>query len=197
MRLSRLQLLLIGVLALALSGCAQVASGADIVGQARSSISRMQAAVTQDSVQAAVQRTIERGNAEQEQAIAARDSSVMKDTSTDAYYDDVARTNRNLLNGGVTAIKLVNLAWGDVSVDGEKATATTWETWSTTFADGSSEQSRDRNVYTLVLQDGDWRIASDEHPDDVVTTGPVAPRSTTPANGSSPSGADPGQLIVP
>ena len=197
MKANRLHLLLIGVLVFMLAGCAQVVSGTEIVSQARSSVARMQASATQDSAQAAVQQTIERGNAEQEQAIASRDSSVMKDTSTDSYYDDVARINRNLLNGGVTAIKLVNLEWGDVTVDGETATATTWETWSTTLADGSSDQSRDRNVYTLVLQGGEWKIASDEHPDDVVTTGPAAPRSTTPADGSSTAGADPGQLIVP
>jgi len=197
MRASKLYVLLIGVLAFALAGCAQVVTGTDIVSQARSSASRMQAAVTPDSAQTAVQRTIERGNAEQEQAIASRDSSVMRDTSADPYYDDVARTNRNLLNGGVTAIKLVNLEWGEISVDGETATATAWETWSTTFADGSSEQSRDRNVYTLALQGGDWKITADEHPDDVVTTGPAAPRITTPADGSSTTGADPGQLIVP
>jgi hypothetical protein len=192
LRTRNLYVLVIAVLAFVLAGCAQVVSGADVVSQARTSVSRMQAAVTQDSAQAAVQRTIERGNAEQEQAIANRDSSLMRDTSTDAYFTSVDQTNRNLLNGGVTAIKLINLEWGDVNVNGDTATATTYETWSTTFSDGSSEQSRDRNVYTLVMQDGDWKISSDEHPDDVVTTGPAAP-----GGGATSSASDPGQAIVP
>ena len=45
------------------------------------------------------------------------------------------------------------------------ATATSVETWSTTYADGSTEQSRDRNVYTLTQRNGSWSIDSNAHPD--------------------------------
>src|SRR5437870_8023727 len=83
-----------------------------------------------------VQKAIERGNSEQEQAIASRDSSVMRDTSTDAYYRDMASTNQSMLDHGITAIKLTKLEWGPVVVSGANATATTYETWSTEFADG-------------------------------------------------------------
>ena len=52
---------------------------------------------------------IERGNSEQEQAIAARDSSVMRDTSAPAYYQELARSNQAMLDSGVTAIKLITM----------------------------------------------------------------------------------------
>src|SRR5205823_12433607 len=78
---------------------------------------------------AAIQDVIQRANTEQEQAITARASSAMRDTSTDAYYRDMARFNQNLLDGGVSNIKLLDLEWGEIRVTGNLAEATTWETW--------------------------------------------------------------------
>jgi len=58
-------------------------------------------------------------------------------------------------------------------VNGDTATATAFETWATTYSDGTTEQSRDRNVYTLVQQNGSWVISADDHPDDdVAGSGP-------------------------
>jgi hypothetical protein len=89
----------------------------------------------------------------------------MADTVTSDHYQELVQINQDLLNNGVTSISLVKLEWGAIAVDGSSATATTYETWRTTFSNGTTDQSRDRNDYTLVLDDGQWKIKSDTHPD--------------------------------
>jgi hypothetical protein len=116
---------------------------------------------------AAVQQVIQHSNDEQVQAIAVRDSSVMADTSTADHFQELVQINQDLLDSGVSSISLVNLEWGAVAVNGSSATATTYETWRTIFADGTRDQSRDRNDYTLVLDNGNWKISGDAHPDQV------------------------------
>jgi hypothetical protein len=88
--------------------------------------------------------------------------------------------NQDLLNSGVASIKLVKLEWGAVAVNGATATATTYETWTTTLSDGTTDQSRDRNDYSLVLDNGAWKISSDAHPDQALITGRPGPSTTTP-----------------
>jgi hypothetical protein len=127
------------------------------------------------------------GDAEQEQAISTHDSSVMKDTSTDAYYRDVAQSNQDMLNSGVTAIKLLSVEWGQVSINGSSATATNYETWWTQYSDGSTDQLRDRNVYTLVQQNGSWKVDSDEHPDSVLSPAPGGSQPPSPQGSGSPA----------
>jgi len=117
---------------------------------------------------AAVQQVIQQSNDEQVQAIATRDSSVMADTSTADHFQDLVKINQDLLDNGVSSISLVRLEWGAVAVNGSTATATTYETWRTIFSDGTpTQQSRDRNDYTLVLDNGTWKISGDAHPDQV------------------------------
>ena len=94
-----------------------------------------------------------------------RDPAPLADAALDSYYRQLVRTNQSLLDSGVSIIELVNLEWGDISVTGTTATATVYETWSTTFDDGTTEQARDRNVYTLVLENGTWKVSADDHPD--------------------------------
>ena len=67
----------------------------------------------------------------------------------------------------MTSISLVKLAWGAIAVDasGTSATATTYETWRTNYSDGTNDQSQDRNDYSLVLDNGAWKIKTDTHPD--------------------------------
>src|SRR5207302_864616 len=65
---------------------------------------------------------------------------------------------------GVVGIELVRLEWGAVTARGSSATATTNETWRGTFDDGSTDVSQAKNVYTLVLLGGGWKIAADQHP---------------------------------
>ncbi|HLZ25787.1 MAG TPA: G1 family glutamic endopeptidase [Chloroflexota bacterium] len=129
---------------------------------------------------AAIQQVIQRSNDEQVQAIAAHDASLMADTLTADHFQELVQINQDLLSHGVVSIKLVKLDWGAVAVDGATASATTYETWSTTLADGSTDVSRDRNDYSLVLDSGVWKIKSDAHPDQTEVTGRPGPSLVTP-----------------
>ncbi|MDE3077744.1 MAG: hypothetical protein KGJ86_20175, partial [Chloroflexota bacterium] len=151
------------------------------------------------SVDAAIQQVVLKGNQEQEQAIASHDSSVMKDTSTDGYYQDLAQTNQDMLDGGVTAIRLINIDWSPATVTGSTAKITTHETWWTRYSDGSTSQSTDRNDYTLVKQTGVWKIQTDDHPDSDLVPGPsgTQPGSPGASTGSSPSPRVPPAPISP
>jgi Peptidase A4 family len=135
---------------------------------------------TADPAQQAVQAVIQRGDDEQAQAFAANDPSVMADTATTDFYQQQVAVDRDLRSNGVSDIKLVTIEWGAITINGNSASATAFETWSTTYSDGSTEQSRDRNVYTLVQDNGTWKVSADDHPDDNVGTG------------GSPSAAIPG-----
>ncbi|HZT06212.1 MAG TPA: hypothetical protein VFC51_04220 [Chloroflexota bacterium] len=126
------------------------------------------------SAEAMIQAVIARANFEQETALASKDPSIMRDTATDRYLREMTQTNQDLADNNVTAIKLIGLEWGTITVRGNVALATTYETWSTTFADGRTVQSRDRNDYRLVQQNGAWKIDGDTHPD---TNGPLPPGS--------------------
>jgi hypothetical protein len=135
-----------------------------------------------DADTAAIQQVIQRANEEQAQALAANDPSGMQDTATQEYFQEMAQTNQALTDNGVTSIQLVNLEWGPISVNGTTATATTYETWNTTYSDGTTDQSRDRNVYTLVQNGGTWKIADNQHPDEAQQSGnPFA--APTPGSG--------------
>jgi hypothetical protein len=138
----------------------------------------------------AIQQVIQRGDQEQAQAIATNDPTVMADTSTPDFYQQQVATNQDLVANGVTAIKLVNIEWGPVSVSGTSATATAWETWTTSYSDGTSEQSRDRNVYTLVQDNGAWKVSADAHPDEVTAVAPGT--GVTPGGPTNPGGSGTG-----
>ncbi len=134
-----------------------------------------------DAVQdQAIQQVIQQGNQEQVQAIASHDPSVMADTSTTDHYQQLVQINQDLLEHGVTAIQLLNLEWGAVNVNGSAAMATVFETWSTTYEDGTTEVSRDRNDYTLVQNQGAWKIQADEHPDVQAPSSPRSPGGQSP-----------------
>ncbi|MBU6423786.1 MAG: hypothetical protein KGQ88_07120, partial [Chloroflexi bacterium] len=126
---------------------------------------------------AAIKAVIQKANDEQAQAIANNDPSVMRDTATTSHYQDLVQTNEQLTSAGITSIKLVNLRWGTISVSGSNAKATTYETWQSTFSDGSTDRSTDQNDYTLVLQNGKWVVSGDDQPGQSGTgsTQPTAP----------------------
>lgn len=109
----------------------------------------------------AVTAVIEKANQEQQLALAQKDTTVMRDTATAAYYSQLVQTQQAMRQAGVTAIKLVSLIWGAVTVQGTNAQAATTETWQVTYANGNTQQNTDRNVYTLVQQGGAWLIAND------------------------------------
>jgi hypothetical protein len=138
-------------------------------------VAQVVAAQEQD-VNAAIQDVIQRSNNEQVTAIAARDPSQMSDTVTSEHFQELVQINQDLLDHDVKSISLVNLEWGQIAVNGTSATATTFETWRTSYADGRTEQSRDQNDYSLVLDNGSWIIQSDDHPDTA-----AAPPSLRPA----------------
>jgi ketosteroid isomerase-like protein len=146
-----------------------------------------------DPQQQAIQQLIEKGDQEQAQALAANDPTVMSDTSTPDFYQQQVSTNQDLRANGVSAIKLVNIEWGQIAVNGPSATATAWETWSTTYSDGTTEQSRDRNVYTLTQDNDQWKVSADEHPDEALVGnggGGGVPGAVSP--GVGPGGSNPG-----
>lgn len=118
------------------------------------------------SVVDAIKVVIQRANQEQQQALAAHDPTLMRDTATTAYYSQAAQGLDDLLSAGVTAIELVKLDWGSISIQGTTAAqASTVETWRTSFADGSTLQQADTNVYTLVRENNAWKVQDDQHPD--------------------------------
>jgi hypothetical protein len=128
--------------------------------------------------EAAIRTVIDRANALQEAAIAARDPSLVREVGTDRYVREMERTNRQLLAGGVTQIELLRTEWGPIVVQGSEAEATTYETWATTTSEGRFVQLPDRNVYRLVQEDGAWKIAGNEHPD--LRAPPAEPRERPP-----------------
>jgi hypothetical protein len=113
----------------------------------------------------AIQDVIHRGNLAQVQAITVRDPSLIGEAATGDYAQRLVRANRALLSSGVSEINLENIEWGPIELDGQTATATAFETWRTTYTAGPTEFSRDRNVYSLVLDDGTWRVTGNDHPD--------------------------------
>ena len=163
------------VLVLALGGCAAPPETA----------SQAQPQPKADSQTAdAIQHVIQRSNAEQAQAVASKDPSVMSDTATGSYYRSLQQTYRDLVSQGVVNIELTNLTWGAISASSSSATANTDETWVTTFSDGTTDQSSDANVYMLVNQGGTWLIQEDRQPTTAspsrqVTPGPAAQSQPT------------------
>jgi hypothetical protein len=144
-----------------------------------------------DPAQQAIQQVIQHGDEEQAQAFAKNDPTVMQDTSTSDFYQTQVSTNQDLRTNGVTDIKLVNIDWGAINVSASGATATAWETWTTTYSDGTTEQTRDRNVYTLVQQNGTWLISADDHPDSNIAGG--APGASAPGQGTPNPNGQPGR----
>ncbi len=125
------------------------------------------------ATQQAIQQVIEGLDNAQAQAIATNDQTTMAATATPDFYAAEVQNNQQLVAGGVTEVMLLKLEWGDITTDGATATATVYETWSTTFSDGTTQQARDRNIYTLVQDNGTWKVQADVHPD--TATAPAGP----------------------
>jgi Peptidase A4 family len=175
-------------LALTLSACS---GSVDIGGLARqitgTPASAAPAASASDStLEAAVKQTIERANQAQAQAFNTGDATLMRDTATASFYTELQQTNRDLASSGVRQIELVSTDFVSVSADGASATATTLETWRSTYTDGSTDETTARNDYTLVLDGGAWKIATDDQPSAVLQPGaPPQTDTGTPATAAS------------
>src|SRR5258708_37107417 len=139
------------------------------------------AVAAQSAAEQAIQDVIQRGNLAQVQALADRNPSLLGDGSVGAYAQHLVQTNQGLLDSGVDSIELVNLEWGPITISGATATATTFETWRTSYSDGPTEFARDRNLYSLVQNaDGAWKLAGDQHPDRSTRTPAPPPDSPAP-----------------
>jgi len=124
---------------------------------------------------------IEAANQAQQKAFATGNASLMRDNATAAYYDELTQINTDLARGGVIGFTLVRIEWGDVTITGTTAAATAFETWRTTYRDGSQDQRTDRNDYALVLAGGVWKISADVQP---------SAQSVTPGSGTAPAQPD-------
>ncbi|HVP21089.1 MAG TPA: G1 family glutamic endopeptidase [Anaerolineaceae bacterium] len=134
----------------------------------------------------AIKNVIQKANQEQVQALATKNPALMKDTATITFFLQSVQGLNDLQRSGVTAIQLVNVSWGPIALlDSKTAQATTVETWSTTFSDGSTLQETDTNVYTLVLQSGAWKVQSDQHPNSRTMQNPSGTPNAAPT--SSPA----------
>jgi hypothetical protein len=135
---------------------------------------------TDPAAQAAIRDVLQKANQAQADAFAKNDATLMRATSTDGHYAEMVQINKDLASGGVTKIELLSMTVGDVAVNGTTATATTTETWRSTYSDGTVDQSTDQNDYVLVLANGAWRIESNTQPGHIGVTAPTQPQ--TPSN---------------
>jgi hypothetical protein len=173
------------LLALVLTGCgSRVDLGSltrQIVGASAPSAAAVGAS-DQAAASTAIQQTIERANQAQMKAFNTGDPTPMRDTATAGFYTQLMQTNRDLASSGVRQIELMSTQVSGVSVSGATATATTLETWRSTYTDGSTDQATARNDYTLVLDGTAWKIATDAQPAAAVQPAPQTPVDTgTPA----------------
>src|SRR6266567_8526810 len=133
------------------------------------------------AVAMAIQGVIQQANREQSQALSSGDPSVMRDTATAAYYLQLMQTNQALAAAGATNIDLTQLTWGTIQNNGTGSTATTVETWITTFSDGTTLESIDTNVYSLTNVGSAWLIVADNHPTQITpSVGGQTPPSPQP-----------------
>jgi hypothetical protein len=187
---SPLRLLVIGLLAFAFAAFSGRLDLASVVSATRGLVAPTPAARTTTAANAsdsaavaAIKDVIQRANQAQAQAFERSDDTLMRDTATDSYYQELVQTNHDLASGGVTSISLANITWGDITLSGTTAQATTFETWRSSYTDGSTDQRTDRNEYTLVRQSGAWKISADVQPDS---------RVIEPGTGTSPGVSQPG-----
>ena len=172
--------LLIG-LAIVLASCGPQVDLGRVITQLRAPALATPATVTSETSTDAVKQVIEAANQAQQKAFATGDSSLMRDNATAAYYDELTQINIDLARGGVIGFTLVRIEWGDVTITGTTAAATAFETWRTTYSDGSQDQRTDRNDYALVLDGGAWKISADVQP---------SAQSGTPGAGTAPTQPD-------
>ena len=107
-------------------------------------------------------------NAAAEKATSSGDPTVEQRYTSAAYYPQVAQDLQDDWDQGVVATRLINIEWGPIVVNGDRATAETTETWAITLDDGRSGAfPPERNVYRLVRENGVWKVDADDHPDTI------------------------------
>ena len=190
MRIVMPKALIAVLLALTLSACS---GSVDLGGLARqitgtpAATGAPASSVSDQTLEAAVKQTIEAANRAQAKAFNTGDATLMRDTATASFYTELQQTNRDLASSGVRQIELVSTDFVSVSANGASATATTLETWRSTYTDGSADETTARNDYTLVLDGGSWKIATDDQPSAVLQPGPPQTDTGTPTAASDVS----------
>ncbi|TMD61727.1 MAG: hypothetical protein E6I87_01855 [Chloroflexi bacterium] len=174
------------VLAVVLAGCTVAVPDIGRIVDTLSGQPTPAASPSFDAQQAAVQQLIQKANQEQADAFNKNDATIMRDTTTAEHYQEMVQINNDLAAGGVTSIELLNISWGTITVSGTTAQATTFETWRSTYSDGSTDQSTDQNDYTLVLDGSNWLISANTQPG----TGTISPGAGTPPGQSGQPVAD-------
>lgn len=172
-----LALLLIGVL---IGGVVGIGGARAVIPGLTGTAPATTSTTTSADAEQAVRDVLRQANEAQAEAFAKHDPAPMRATSTDEHYAEMTRINSDLAKGGVTKIELVKIDFGGITVNGTTATATTTETWRSTYADGSVDQSTDENDYSLVLEGGSWKISSNTQPGTsvIAPTQPQGPTST-------------------
>jgi len=131
----------------------------------------------------AIKDVINAANHAQELAFNNGNPSLMQTGATADYYAHLVQINQQLSQSGVSAIHLNRVEWGTITIAGTTTHATTYETWRTSFADGTTDVERDQNNYTLVFESGSWKVQADDHPgngSNPSTPGTLTPEPTPP-----------------
>lgn len=176
------------LLALTLSACS---GSVDLGGLARqiagtsAATTAPAASASDQTLEAAVKQAVEAANQAQAKAFNTGDATLMSATATSSFYTELLQTNRDLASSGVRQIDLVSTDFVSVSASGASATATTLETWRSTYTDGSVDETTARNDYTLVLDGGAWKIATDDQPSAVLQPAPPQTDTGTPATAAA------------
>jgi hypothetical protein len=120
-------------------------------------------AVADDNLNITLQQVVQHSNDLQVQAIESRNLSLAADGLTDDYSKQVTANLQDMVDSKVYAISLLQVVWGPVTIaaDGASATVTTYEAWRINSEAGSIDYDPVQNDYTLVLDNGTWKIKSD------------------------------------
>ena len=184
MNISAARVLSAIVLSLTLAAC--TGAGVDVGSLVRQVAGPSASSTATDTAdQAAVKQVIDASNQAQATAFNSGDPSAMRKYATDSFYQQLVQTNKDLSAAGVTKIEITTTDYRSVTVNGDNAKATTYETWRSTYNDGSSDEATARNDYTLVLQNGAWKVDADDQPAGVEQPAPQNP--TRPSTGTGPA----------
>lgn len=114
-------------------------------------------------VETTLQQTIQKNLDAQVQAIGNQNLSLIADTTTADYGRELAGVLKDMIDTHVTGIKLAKLEWGPIKIapDSASANVQTVETWQITSTAGSVDDLPARNDYTLVRENGAWKIKAD------------------------------------
>jgi hypothetical protein len=106
-----------------------------------------------------LQQVIQSSNDAQILAVAQRDTSPMAATATSDYYQFLSKAIRQNLDAGIVEVHLDTIRWVAVSVNGNTASVADFEKWRIKYSDGRIQWQDGSWVYTLVPDNGAWKIS--------------------------------------